>query len=221
MWCGQKFRNHLDENEYGETVQLLSSSEVKECSEWAIKTIKSGYLALSTTTSTNFWNNNLFRTNVIQSLLAPEAPRFVLSLPSDFESPQRRKASRKAKEDNSNASNSRPKINIVETDNITIPGLDVSLMSFLKTNAANKTYLYHSYDYESKYRITSVMNNILDLTDISANKKSYSLNGEQLDSIVAAFPTSPPENWSHTLNKLASITEIADSLRLSVVILND
>lgn len=34
----------IAENEYRETVQLLGSSEVKECSEWAIKTINSGYL---------------------------------------------------------------------------------------------------------------------------------------------------------------------------------
>lgn len=97
-------------------------------------------------------------------------------------------------------------------------------MSFLKTNAANKAYMYYNYDDESKYRITSVMNNILDLTDISANKKSYSLNGEQLDFIVAAFPITLPEynnigdgtrfeellngayrNWSHALNKLYRI----------------
>lgn len=66
-------------------------------------------------------------------------------------------------------------------------------MSFLKTNAANKAYMYYNYDDESKYRITFVMNNLLDLTDISENKKSYSLNGEQLDFIVAAFPISFPE----------------------------
>lgn len=78
--------------------------------------------------------------------MASEATRFVLSLPSDFESLQTFKASRKAKQDNNSASNSRPKIDIVETDNITLPGLDVSLMSFLKTNAANKVYMYCSYD---------------------------------------------------------------------------
>lgn len=68
------------------------------------------------------------------------------------------------------------------------------------------------------------MNNILDLTDISANKKNYSLNGEQLDFIMAAFPITLPEynnigdgtrfeellneayrNWSHALNKLYRI----------------
>lgn len=97
-------------------------------------------------------------------------------------------------------------------------------MSFLKTNAVKKTYMYHDYDNESKYRITSVMNNILDLTDISANRKSYSLNSEQLDFIVTAFAISLPEynnigngtrfeellngaykNWSHALNKLYKI----------------
>ncbi|KAG1454128.1 hypothetical protein G6F56_007396 [Rhizopus delemar] len=107
-WDSEKW---LENNYVGDN-GIPSSSEVKECSEWAIKTIKSGYLALSTTTSTNFWNNNLFRTNVIQSLLASEATRFVLSLPSDFESLQTFKASRKAKQDNNSASNSRPKIDI-------------------------------------------------------------------------------------------------------------
>lgn len=50
-----------------------------------------------------------------------------------------------------------------------LPGLDISLMSHIKTIAANRTYNFESLDEKSKCRVIIAMNNVLDLDDINTD----------------------------------------------------
>lgn len=68
-----------------------------------------------------------------------------------------------------------------------LSGFSKSLMSHLKTLAANMVYNFDSIEEKTKCRVIIAMNNVLDIDDITADGSYFCLEPEQQDEVTNLF----------------------------------
>ncbi|KAG1166200.1 hypothetical protein G6F46_007687 [Rhizopus delemar] len=81
----------------------------------------------------------------------------------------------------------RKKINVEEEDQVKLQGLDVSLMSYLKTYYVNRLHMFDEANSKDQYFTTITMNNVIDLTDESVHSQLSLLNEDQRTELKRIF----------------------------------
>ncbi|KAG2208915.1 hypothetical protein INT47_011055, partial [Mucor saturninus] len=102
--------------------------------------------------------------------------------------------------------NTRRRIKIDETDGVLLPGLSDSLVSYLKTLAANRIGDFHKLEHHEKFRVLACMNNVLDLEGIAANGSNCSLNTDQ-QATIAHFLAEIHDEENNIFEREASLSE--------------
>ncbi|KAI9266156.1 hypothetical protein EDC94DRAFT_30193 [Helicostylum pulchrum] len=137
-------QKNIAEQDFKSSVEQMSGKSYTDdnINKWTKNVVDSDYLCLRTTETENYWKNLLFRTNVVNELLNAEKDRFIVSGPSDYQTPMTTKNKRTTQEVENIVTIS--KINIEETDGIILDGLNISVMSFIKTKAINEVHNYNN-----------------------------------------------------------------------------